>query len=268
MYDWPQVREETDYLWQSFRQVLLNNGYDVERQLDRTQKPLDLWLDSRLIFSQTCGLPFVSKLQSSVGLWGTPEYAVAGFTGSRYASQVVVRRSESRRHLSDFANSRFAYNGPDSQSGFNAMKMMLRERIPGKTLSWFTLGEASGSHAESLAAVASGACDICCVDPVSWQLAIDHLSPITDELSVIDQTPATAGLPYVYSLNRESEPQSPHTQTHKVRLNRVRDQLQHCIRHLPDEVTRALYLVDLHPTSADDYDGIAESLTVMKTGDQ
>ncbi len=250
MYDWPQVRHETDAYWQALRYVLVEQGFDVDAALNRHNTPLDTWLSPNLILSQTCGLPYVTTLKRHVALWGTPEYAVAGFYRSRYASQVVTRRGDSRSRLPEFIGTRFAYNSADSQSGFNAMTMLLTDTGIAESLACFDT-KASGSHLKSLEAVAAADCDICCVDPVSWQLAQDHLPALTDSLQVIGETPATAALPLVYHIDYASD----------ERIIETRLQLTLCIRRLSDDIKHALHIVDLHHTTPADYAGIAQSLT-------
>lgn len=203
MYDWPEVQVLTDQWWAHLRPCLTHGTNTAPQQLERHIEPLQQWLDPTLVFSQTCGLPYLQHLQADVTLLGTPTYDLDGCRGSFYSSRLVARRRDTRDALGDFENSIFAYNGEDSQSGFNAMRLALATiNAPS---GFFSRGHLSGSHRNSLQVVANGTADICAIDPLSWVLAIRYNPDIIESLQVVDETPYTPGLPYICA-NQQFDP--------------------------------------------------------------
>jgi len=197
MYDWPEVAEQTDCLWQLIANEFKQLDLAVPEQLNRNEPIERLWTGGDILFSQTCGWPLVEKLGRSVALLCGPVYDVEGCQSTMYSSRIVSRISDSRAELEDFHGSTVAINGENSQSGFQAMKSSLAERsLSGP---FFSKQLVSGAHRESAKMVASGQADICAIDPVSWQLTKRFEPKTIKLLRVIDETPYTPGLPYICS---------------------------------------------------------------------
>ena len=76
MYDWPEVADATFTFWQALKQQLNEAGFDAPDMLDHQELPRSQWLNDDLLFSQTCGYPFATKLVGKVHLLGTPVYDV------------------------------------------------------------------------------------------------------------------------------------------------------------------------------------------------
>ena len=57
------------------------------------------WQRSDLLFSQTCGYPYLHALQGRAALVATPCFDVPGCSGSDYASVFVVRADSGIRTL-------------------------------------------------------------------------------------------------------------------------------------------------------------------------
>lgn len=124
MYDWPEVRAETDAAWAGLRRHLLSAGFAVPERLARrnadlpavaggirdpegrviapdpaTLDPDDLdlqtlWKHPDLVFAQTCWGPMEGGLEGHVTVLGQPDYsAFEGGEGELYSSAVVMRRS-------------------------------------------------------------------------------------------------------------------------------------------------------------------------------
>ncbi len=123
MYDWPEIRAETDALWAGLRDRLRAAGVEAPETLARrnadlpavpggirdatgvviaadpaTLPPDDLdfaalWRHPRLLLSQTCWGPMEMGLAPFVEVVGQPSYdAFEGGEGPLYSSAIVMRR--------------------------------------------------------------------------------------------------------------------------------------------------------------------------------
>ena len=194
MYDRPELREAHDAYWAAIHQSLENSGVESPAKLERNGVGLDFWSDGNLIFSQTCGLPYRKYLHDKVGLVATPDFAIEGCPEGYYRSYFVVRKSDDQVDLAKYLTGTFAYNEPDSQSGFAAPWNHLKPRNQ-----WFDTFIETGAHVESARNVAIMKADIAAIDAVTWRL-IRKYEDFADELCVIEETAPTPGLPYITSL--------------------------------------------------------------------
>ncbi len=192
MYDRPETARANDALWTRIRAAL---GYGPLR-LDRKRAPWDVWSDPDLVLSQTCGLPFRTRLHKQVTLVGTPDYGIEGAPPGYYRSVFVVRRGDSH-DLPAYRARRFAYNDAGSQSGWAAAQthaMSLGFR--------FENCLASGAHRASARMVADGRADIAALDAVSWRLMLAH-DGFAAGLEVIAASEPTPGLPLISARGRD-----------------------------------------------------------------
>lgn len=179
-------------------------------------EPADLeahWLAPDLLFTQTCGYPLTHVLADKVQLLATPCYGAAGCDGATYRSYVVVREDGGIAGLKDLRGKRVAYNGTDSQSGYNTLRHLVAPLAKGER--FFGGGLETGAHRHSLAAVRRGEADAASIDCVSLAL-IEQVAP--DEMKGLRRLCPTApapNLPYITSLSTSAET-----------LNRLRDGLQ------------------------------------------
>ncbi|MFN3262703.1 MAG: phosphate/phosphite/phosphonate ABC transporter substrate-binding protein [Pikeienuella sp.] len=191
MYDWPEVKAETDALWRALRDAFRAAGFAAP---EARARPADLfahWLSPELLLSQTCGLPFSARLRGAVTLLGAPAYDLPGCAQGDYRSVVVVRAEEAAGAVADFAGRAFAFNMAESQSGFAAFAASF-----GPPAALFGALVETGAHRLSIRAVAEGRADIASIDAVTWRLALDH-EPAARALRVLAETPPTPGLPWI-----------------------------------------------------------------------
>ena len=194
MYDRPELREAHDAYWAAIHQSLESSGVESPAKLERNGFGLDFWSDGNLIFSQTCGLPYRKYLHDKVGLVATPDFGIEGCPEGYYRSYFVVRKSDDEADFAKYLTRTFAYNEPDSQSGFVAAWNHLKPRNQ-----WFDDFIETGAHVESARHVATMKADIAAIDAVTWRL-IRKYEDFADELCVIEETAPTPGLPYITSL--------------------------------------------------------------------
>ncbi|MEP3301745.1 MAG: PhnD/SsuA/transferrin family substrate-binding protein, partial [Roseibium sp.] len=136
MYDWPEVRTETEVL-----------ECELSRAIFRTLdiRPADIWnwrpdqdeLPTRwgnpgLLLSQTCGYPLVTFLEGKVEPVLTPHYDAEGCDGPLYSSHILVWADSGFDRLEDLAGKRAAFNSRDSQSGYNAFRHCVAQIAGGK----------------------------------------------------------------------------------------------------------------------------------------
>jgi ABC-type phosphate/phosphonate transport system substrate-binding protein len=246
MYDWPQVRAETDALWSALRERFRAAGIPAPDVLDRDLGEFEAWLHPGLVLGQTCGLPFVQHLRGRVTMLGAPDYGVAGCPPGWYRSVIVVRADDPRGRLADFADARFALNGRRSQSGYGAMAHEVAKVAQGR---FFATGLATGSHAASACAVAEGRADIAALDAVSWRLIRAHV-PAAAELRVLAESDPTPGLPWIAGGDVDPGPR--------------RQAAAAAVAALDGEVRAALGLFGFVPLEAADYAVIRDRLAAAE----
>lgn len=192
MYDPAPLQAANDAFWGLIRDGLRARGIAAPEALTRGKDGYwTAWRSPDLVFSQTCGFPFRSRLYGQVTLVGTPDYGVEGCAPGYYSSVFVARADDPRAALADFDGAILAYNDPLSQSGYAApLADAARRGIR------FRLGPETGGHALSARAVAEGRADIAALDAVTWAVLKENgLAPET--LRVIDRTAPTPTLPYI-----------------------------------------------------------------------
>ncbi|MBS0563347.1 MAG: PhnD/SsuA/transferrin family substrate-binding protein [Proteobacteria bacterium] len=194
MYDWPEVRADTDRLWHHIRDGLRRRGVPAPDELTRGGDLWALWLDGGLVLGHTCGFPYRTRLHGKVALVGTPDYGLEGAPPGYYYSHLIVRRDETGA-WQDFLDRRLAMNGQDSQSGWAAPQNLAARE--GRRFSRLI---DTGAHLETARAVAEGRADIGAVDAVTWRLLERYRPSVTGRLRVAARTEPTPGLPLVTAL--------------------------------------------------------------------
>ena len=193
MYDRAETADANDALWARIRQ---NLGYGPEA-LDRTTAFWDIWQSPDLLLSQTCGMPYRTKLHGHVQLVGTPVYDLPDVTPGYYYSVLLVRVGDAT-DVADYQDRTLAYNGPTSQSGWAA------PQIHAAALGFcFEQLFCSGGHLASAVAVANGDADFAALDAVTWRMICQY-EDIAKRLRVIDKTECTPGLPLITSNSQDA----------------------------------------------------------------
>jgi len=234
MYALPELTAATRDWWQGLRHHFVRAGIaDVPAQLTEPAELEPHWLASDLLFTQTCGYPLTHVLSGKVQLVAAPCFDAAGCDGPSYRSIVVTRDGEGIDTLADLRSKRVAYNGSDSQSGYNTLRHLVAPLAQAGR--FFAESIETGAHRRSLAAVRSGLADAASIDCVSLAL-IERVAP--EEMRGIRklcQTTPAPSLPYI-----TSNATSPET------LQRLRDGLRAAIAdpHL-QAVRSALLLTDI-----------------------
>ena len=245
MYDWPEVQVATDALWAEIHTALHKRGIASPETLDREEATETAWLSPRLLLSQTCGLPLVQDLRDQVAVLGRFTYQGLSATGD-YHSVIVVRQSESIDNPEALRGQRAAINHEDSYSGCLALKRWAG-RLTGET-TFFASVIATGSHRDSVCAVANDLADTAAIDHVSWRLA-KRVEPAAQSLKVVAKTDDRPGLPLITRTGHDTKT-----------LASFRSALDEAVTTL-DPVSRSvLGITGFVPAHVHDYDVIDDDL--------
>lgn len=198
MYDWPELASSNDQFWTLLKESLQDQGLSsLPNTLSRTDL-MRQWRDPLTVLSQTCGFPLKQELGDSVHILGTPCYNAQYCNNGYYASTILVSRESEKQSLSNFRHLTLVINSTDSQSGCNALRNLLsRERLLSEQ-PYFKHTIISGSHRNSILAIATGKADLCAIDPVAWQLA-QRYDSAAQEVRVLCDTGYTPALPLICS---------------------------------------------------------------------
>lgn len=188
MYDMPGQQPANDAFWAAARDGLRARGIDAPDALDRTIGLWEGWEAPDLVLGQTCGLPFRTRLHARVTLVATADYGLDATPPGYYHSLFIVRGEEPSSAPEDFAERRFAYNQPDSHSGWAAAQLWAEARD-----FRFPASLETGAHRQSAEAVADGSADIAAVDAITWAMLCRHEAALTSRLKVIGRTANAPG---------------------------------------------------------------------------
>lgn len=188
MYPFADVRWAFDRFWEAVTERL-----DwVPERLDWSVDLHDSWLHDDLVVGHTCGWPLVTRLRGQVRVIGAFAHATPEAEGHAYRSVLVARWPGSP---ADLAGQRAAVNGFDSLSGW----VSLVAAVHGPGGAWAGDVVVTGSHVESLRAVADGRADIASIDGVTWWHARRAMPDVVSGLAEVGVGPLVPSLPLVTS---------------------------------------------------------------------
>lgn len=201
MYDWPEVRQETENLERALHEALTDAlGLEPDDLVPWPEEisEADIWRQRGVLLTQTCGYPLTHALKGKVRLLGAPHYSADGCEGPRYCSHLIVHRDSPFERLPDLKGKRAAFNGPDSQSGMNTFRHAVAHIA--EEQEFFAEVTRSGGHLASMWTVAEGKADVASIDAVCWGLACQEIPELTEQLRPIAQTAPASGLPFITSM--------------------------------------------------------------------
>jgi ABC-type phosphate/phosphonate transport system substrate-binding protein len=245
MYDWPEVSNVIDRLWEGVAASFRGAGFDAPERLDRRTSFQDVWREPGLLLSQTCGYPYVKELRGKVALVGAPVYDAPGCSGATYRSFLVVRCDDPATAVAMLRDRRAAINGRDSQSGYSALRATVAPFAGGGR--FFDTVIVSGAHRASLRAVADGSADVAAIDSVCWAMAQHHEPAAFAKLRVLAQSPIAPSLPFITSLSRDP-----------IERAALLSALRQTIAGDAALFRKELHLIDVADTTDRAYDPIAE----------
>lgn len=234
----------TAALWEDLRDRLETEGLDgVPEDLTIPDDLESVWLAPDLLLGQTCGYPMRHVLAGRVRYVATPVYEVEGTDGPLYRSALVARADDPADELRDLRGRRAAYNSSTSQSGYNAFRDAVAPL--NRDGRYFAETIATGSHANSVAAVIGAVADVAAIDPVSLALMPEE---VRSQVKIVGWTEASPGLPYITALSTSAND-----------VNTLRESISSAL-HAPStaEARTYLMLTDIVVLGEHDYDVIID----------
>ena len=135
-----------------------------------------------------CGLPYVQLTRTQpapVALLAAPVLEGVRYGGRPiYYSDVIVRREAPWRSFADLKGASWAYNDPDSHSGYNITRYRLAQM--GETRGFFGKVVAAGWHQRAIRLVAQGAVDASAIDSQVLAVELRDHPELSTQLKVID----------------------------------------------------------------------------------
>ena len=193
MYDLPELHSATDAWWSGIARAFRREG--IEQVPDRLTREQPIEGRPDLLLSQVCGSNMAGEGREQFAYVATPCYTAPGCGGPLYRSVIVVPASCPAQTLEELRGSRCAINSYKSHSGCNSLRASLAPLAKGGQ--FFTSVTASGSHALSLALLASGQADVAAIDCITYALLARHRPQVLEDTRTIAQTPAAPVGPYV-----------------------------------------------------------------------
>lgn len=174
---------------------------DVSTLDDPPADLMSMWRHPDLLLSQTCGYPYrMLGLEQVVRLVATPMFDADGCDGMRYRSVLMVSEAAWVRGATNLAacrGLRAACNGLDSHSGMNALRHaaapLARDGRFFASVVW------TGSHLNSLRALAESTADVAAIDCVTLALLRDANPGLLQGVRPIGTTASAPGLPFIAS---------------------------------------------------------------------
>lgn len=195
MYDWPELRSQTDAFWQDVLVHLKDAGIEAPIELTRDKPQFEIWTAQDLLIAQTCGYPLATALRGKVHLVGAPHYGVEGCGPGTYSSAIVMQRGVALSSIQETKGLRLAFNSDDSLSGYRCLVPEI-----GDPTVWFGSLHHSGSHRASARLVADGAADIAVLDALCWHYLQRFDPACASALTVLGWTGVMPSLPFIARL--------------------------------------------------------------------
>jgi ABC-type phosphate/phosphonate transport system substrate-binding protein len=236
MYDWPEMRAETDAEWERLREAFRTAGLDAPERLvrrnadmpsvpggirdaegnvvapDPATLPPDelhlptLWLHPSLLFTQTCWGPMEQGLASHVRVVSQPDYsAFPGGRGEFYSSALMMRTDgqadvappDDGAPRLPLETIRGKRLAYNSDDSMSGIIALTRDlEAAGEGLDLFSELVETGGHRLSIVAVAEGQADVCAVDCRTLALA-RRFEPAVAKLRIVGWTGLRKGLPFI-----------------------------------------------------------------------
>ena len=155
------------------QRLALEIEFDDHPAWEARQRALDA---NAIDFGWICGAPYVKRVDAGAGfdLLAAPVMRGTRYAGRAvYFSDFVVRRDSRFRQLEDLAGAVWAYNEPESYSGFHVVRHALAEA--GLDFGFFGRVVETGAHQVSIEQIRRGAVDGAAIDSsvLDWLAARD-----------------------------------------------------------------------------------------------
>ena len=200
MYDFPEVHTSTMEIVDALVTALSTIGLSAHTEVPNASVHSDLmrhWLGAGMLLSQTCGLPFIEELHTSVNVVGTPLWTDVSDDRGRYRTVIVVPESLGITSIDQAVGLRAVVNNTQSLSGWCSLGIALANATNDSAVA--TPYVQSGGHAASLQMLQDGDADIASIDSATYRLLSRHRPALVENVRVIGYGPAVPATPIIVS---------------------------------------------------------------------
>lgn len=160
------------------------------------REAIDLLQDKQVDFSWICSFPYVKYRNSNIfGLMVVPQFQGRPL----YQSYIIVNKSDPARSIADLKNRVFAYEDPDSNTGYVVPRQMIA-KLGFDPDSFFRRTFFTYSHREQVEAVAAHVADGAGVDSYVWHYLEKQDPDLTAATKIIQRSETFGFPPLVYRL--------------------------------------------------------------------
>jgi ABC-type phosphate/phosphonate transport system substrate-binding protein len=196
LYDFPQLRLETNAFWHAIAKRLRDAGVTaVPHRLSRSQDYAAAWRNPGLIMGQACGYPLMKQLKNRARIVATPIYTSRGCETFRHSSVFIVNANAEFGTLSDLRGRVCAVNGFDSNTGMNLLRAAIAPLAESKP--FFHSVVVTGSHLASIEMIANGGADVAAIDCVTLAYLQRFESALTARVRQIGQSTLVPAPPFI-----------------------------------------------------------------------
>ena len=143
---------------------------------------LEMLYDGRAQLGMLCGLPYA--VQPLLQIVVAPVMKAPRYAGQPvYFTDVMVRADSRFRSFEDLRGASWAYNEPNSHSGYNVVRAHLAHL--GETSQFFSRIVASGAHSQSLQMLLRGEIDAVSLDTTFFDLEAQADPSLVDRVRVV-----------------------------------------------------------------------------------
>lgn len=199
MYNLPEMRLRNAAFWEALAEELRREGTTgLPAELSVARHAVPDRIEPEVLFSQTCGYPLQTIYRGQFRLLGVPTYDAPGCGKGTHRAFVLVRNESPYAKPEDLKGSTFALNSRHSNSGMNLPRLLFARLAGGKP--FFRSVVETGSHAASIARVASGELDAASIDCLTYVFFKDHRPQAVASLRVLAETPESPAIPFITSI--------------------------------------------------------------------
>jgi ABC-type phosphate/phosphonate transport system substrate-binding protein len=186
MYPFAHLRTAYDQLWSAVSSTLEGAPETLDRDIDLHVA----WGSPDLLVGQTCGWPLITALPD-VAVIGAFDLHVPFAHDGRYRSVIIGDRAEAPAALLSRPGAVAAANGWESLSGWISLCSVLG-RTPVDAV-------CTGSHAESVRAVAEGRAQVASIDALTFEFIAHSMPAVAGRVHIVGHGPIVPTLPLVMS---------------------------------------------------------------------
>ncbi len=152
--------------------------------------------------AHTCGYPLVTCYKGLLRPLCVPCFNIPGCEDGFYHSLFLVRDADEARELADCEGYKVAINHKDSNSGMNVFRAAVAKlKHIRANKAFFQSVSITGSHLDSVTAIARGEVDTASVDAITYHFISKFKPALCKALRPIGRSVSTMGLPFVTQTN-------------------------------------------------------------------